>query len=164
MDNYKILADMGLDATKPYYDIKIIRVFKGLTKVMQSTARSGKNTINTVIEIIGKGISCDLELETGKMYLLSGKIFNGAMQLQFCDWFKQWHSLTEQMKGGLYGDYNCDCRIATCIDGYCDRNAECQFNVTWDKPADENTFKNKACRKNEERKCIWVEYPESNIP
>ena len=74
MDNYKILADIGLDATKPYYDIKIVRVFKGLTKVMQSTVQSGKNTINTVIEIIGKGTSCDTELKTGKMYLLSGKI------------------------------------------------------------------------------------------
>ena len=65
------------------------------------------------------------------------------------------------MKGGLYGDYNCDCRIATCIDGYCDRNTECQFNVTWDKPVDENAFKDNACRKNKNRKCLWVEY---NIP
>ena len=99
--------------------------------------------------------SCGLQLEIGKHYLLTGKFVNGKFQMNSCDFNMKWSQLSAEMIEGMRGKYDCGCKIASCINGYCNELNGCKWNVMWDKPFEDCFYKHLSCESVGRNFCKW---------
>ncbi|XP_057314039.1 metalloproteinase inhibitor 3-like [Hydractinia symbiolongicarpus] len=148
--NYELFVQMGIPPPRmAYYSISVVKIFKGKDKIQHLL----KNPVffTHAQDIIS---NCGKFFNKGEKYLLAGRLVDGQMQTSMCDMNSKWHDVTKQMKLGINGMYDCNCAVATCVDGYCDRKNSCKWNVTWDKPIDECSMNHRSCGKSE-KGCVW---------
>uniref|UniRef100_T2MG14 Metalloproteinase inhibitor 3 n=1 Tax=Hydra vulgaris TaxID=6087 RepID=T2MG14_HYDVU len=99
--------------------------------------------------------NCGIQLEIGKLYLLTGKFEHSKLQMTNCDFHLKWHQLTIDMIDGINGKYDCSCQIATCMDGYCDNENACKWNLSWDKSFEDCAYKHLNCERSNRKVCQW---------
>jgi len=155
--HYEMLAEMGMDPREPYYDIEIKQIFKGhRSKILSNVTITANKLIRSKVFISGKGSSCSVHLATNVDYLITGRFFDGKLHVQSCGGLtKKWNNITQGVKDGLLGDFDCDCPIATCIEGFCDQLSECKWEASWEVPLDETKMKHRVCR-TVNKKCQWI--------
>ena len=137
-----------------YYDILVTRVYKGNVTSKESTfARFFKVKVQTSSDTA----SCGIGFTKGKIYLITGRIFNGELQVNLCDWIVEYQKLTKNMKRGLKGQYNCKCKVNTCFNGYCDNDSKCKWDLSYGKPIDECTQQHRICQSDKTGECAWAD-------
>lgn len=163
-ENFKQFLYFGIPPPRfAYYKVRVTKIFKGEKNIsaMVSAVTSSQHLTRRLpyemkVYTSANDNGCGKYLEKGQKYFISGRITQDKIHLNSCDWSIEWHHLTKSMKHGIHGNYDCRCFVATCIDGYCDRNTGCKWNVTWDKPVDECKMKFASCQRNEKlQSCYW---------
>lgn len=149
--NYQQYIDMGLPPLQiAFYNITVMKIFKGQSNI-QHLLREGTPPKAVVHTTPNEGAnSCSLLLRKGGIYLLGGRLDREKMMLSKCDFNNEWHLLSEQIMNGVHGAYECHCTVATCVDGYCDYNSSCQWDV-----ADECSSKYRMCGRSGSE-CSWI--------
>lgn len=147
--NPEIYEQHGISKYISFYDISIVKIFRGVEGINKFINSTGSR-----IYMQKAHPGCETYLKKGGEYLLTGRFVDGSIHLSQCDWSSEWKYMTKQMETGVHGDYDCSCSIATCIDGYCDRNSPCRWEVSWDQHVDECTLQHKACKGNNNL-CKW---------
>ncbi|XP_012561723.2 metalloproteinase inhibitor 3 isoform X1 [Hydra vulgaris] len=100
---------------------------------------------------------CGIQLEIGKLYLLTGNFDHAKLQMTSCDFHLKWHQLTVDMIEGMSGKYDCSCQVATCMDGYCDIENGCKWKVSWEKSFEDCVYKHLSCERSYRKVCQWVQ-------
>ena len=147
---------MGINPLVPYYNVLVTKVLKGKDKIntLLKTSSLLPDFFKTVIHVQA-GIGCSTELTQGRKYLITGRVYDGKIQINHCDWKIEWHHMSKQMKRGISGEYDCGCHIATCIDGYCDRPSACELQYTFNQAVDDCQTKHRSCQKFGGQ-CKWI--------
>ena len=87
------------------------------------------------------------------------------LQVTHCSYIQELHEVSKEVRRGINGQYNCDCNVQPCYDGYCERQGEgCKWHVQWEGPVDECTIRHKTCKpatksknRSTQKKCEWTE-------
>lgn len=132
------------------------------------------------IHISQSGAICRLTLKKNTKYLIMGRIVTirkvvenkdkkeeikevKQLQVTHCNFIEKLSEVSHEIRRGINGQYNCDCKVKLCYDGYCEKKGEgCKWHSQWDGPVDECTIKHKTCKpikssKNVQNKCQWTE-------
>ena len=129
-NNYEIFAGFG-SQREAVYEVAINRIFKGsdailemladgqmISDTMREAAR-GSVYLRTSVHTSADSGTCGVKLRKGERYLLTGEVRYNQLDIQLGNWIKPWHELTPEQKRGISGDYDCDCNISKCINGFC---------------------------------------------
>ena len=125
---------------------------------------------------------CGVPLNASKTYLISGQIMSGQLEINACNLISPWDSVTDQVKAGLYGDYDCRCNIETGMNSINGQEKEventgdensvvpkisstCFWEMFPGEPIDECALNFLTCRKlvhpmefhQEQQECVWVQ-------
>jgi len=177
------------------HSLTIIEVFRGneaLHHILMNTD-SPKEDIPKKLEYIEANITtpaseslCGIQLNYTESYLIFGQIRNNELQVNMCNFISTWGTVTNQVKSGIYGDYDCSCKIETRMNskevddnesmteqqvsgGKMQQKAKSSSTCYWemfpDEPVDECALNFLTCRKlvhplainDEQEKCVWVE-------
>ncbi|XP_072277096.1 metalloproteinase inhibitor 4 [Pyxicephalus adspersus] len=134
------------------YGIKVIKIFKGKIKHIDSVYTSAESSL------------CGIQLDVdNKMeYLLTGFLMDNKVTISLCGLSIPWNYVSEFQKKSLSFTYQmgCMCKITYCFVESCDNNApnEC----LWKDWVNEHTLggqeaQNYACIQRRDGTCIW--YP-----
>jgi len=135
-----------------HYDIMVTKVYKGNISSTEDTyATFFKRTIQTN----NHGAMCGRSFTKGKTYLITGRFINNELQVNLCDWVQEANELTKLQKIGLKHGYDCKCQVNTCMNGYCENQSACKWQLDYDQPIDECTQKHRICRTGKVGKCGW---------
>ena len=135
-----------------YYTVLVTRVYKGDVKSKEDTySRFFKVTVRTYQH----EAVCGMQLKAGKSYVITGRKIQKHLHINHCDWIEEYSEISKNMKRGLRGEYNCECSVNTCIDGYCDNESPCKWSLNYSEPIDECTRKHRICTKDKEGQCGW---------
>lgn len=155
MATSKVFAQLGIPTPIfVHYNLHVTKIFKGKEKINNVTSLKTNSNFKISVHTSQAGAQCGTHLTKGKKYLISGRIFNGQLQINHCDWVKDFGKLSRQVKHGIHGKYDCKCQVGTCIDGYCDIVNGCKWNVLWNQPADECTQNYRMCEQ-VDNTCQW---------
>ncbi|XP_066923358.1 metalloproteinase inhibitor 3-like [Clytia hemisphaerica] len=154
MTNAAMFEMLGLEVpVNAYYDILVMKVYKGNVTAKEDTYAS---FFKATIQTSAHQATCGTEFDKGKSYLFTGRIFNGELQVNKCDWTKEYKTLTPSMKRGIKGEYQCNkCKINTCMNGHCDNESKCKWEINYNQPIDECTAQHRICKVNKEGECGW---------
>ncbi|KAM8824738.1 metalloproteinase inhibitor 2b [Synchiropus picturatus] len=131
------------------YDIKQTKMFKGPSEVYDAIYTPPISAL------------CGVTLETGKEYLITGKLeADGKLHVILCDYVKPWENVSLTMKKSLPQRYEmgCDCKITRCTTLPCmiSSPTECLW-TDWltEKAVDGKQAKHYACIKRSDDSCAW---------
>lgn len=135
-----------------YYNVLVTKVMKGRVVAQESTY---SNFFAASVVTPKDDAQCGAILKPNASYVITGRQINGELQFNKCDLVEEYTKLSKQIRKGIRGQYDCGCKIATCIGEYCSNNSPCKWTVPEEHPIDECTQKHRACRKIIDR-CHWV--------
>ena len=151
-----------------YYIVAIKRIFKGqaaLNRMLNNTdkvKRRGK-----VVKLYTKecSMTCGVSLNR-KVYLLTGSIVDGKMEVLTYNWIKYFKDLSRHQRTAIReGSYDCACRLAVkpCEQEQCQRPLDtCHLDIsegTKHKRYTDCVMKHGACKKIGD-KCNWEKHPQ----
>ena len=150
--------------TYVHYDALVSRVYKGFKKISKVIGMQDSFLFRIPIHISQSAAMCGFELKKNTKYLIMGRIVTirkveenkdkkeeikevEQLQVTHCSFIQELHEVSHEVRRGINGQYNCDCNVQPCYDGYCERQGEgCKWHVQWDGPVDECTIKHKTCK------------------
>ena len=144
-----------------YYDVLVSRVYKGFKKISKVIGLQDSFLFKIPVYLSQSGAYCKVNLKKGTKYLIMGRIVAKQLQITHCSFVEELHTVSKEIKHGINGHFDCNCPVTMCVDGYCDQDHGCKWDVAWDQPVDECTLKHKSChqipdKKNpSEIKCQW---------
>lgn len=113
------------------FDLRILKTFKGAWRLNQTgsvqvygsrhrslLARAYTTTFHSL---------CGVSLENDKVYLITGRIWKGKLQLNLCNWNQEWSEISLRQRIGVkrfYGE-NCKCQISPCYIQHCEKLKGC---------------------------------------
>ena len=127
---------------------------------------------------------CGITFNTSETYLIFGHIQNGRLVVNLCNYILPWKETSNQIKAGIYGDFDCRCNIETRIKSTSDisdpsemtneknngaspvkTSSTCIWEMYPDEPIDECALNFLTCRKlvnaievdNEKKECVWIQ-------
>jgi len=168
--DYQMFLDLDLPPMKEAkYEVVIHRIFKGSNEVLQLLSKGqyitkslieaakGSVHLTTSVHTNAYESACGATLEKGQKYLLTGRIYNGKLKFNLCNWNSPWYRLSAEQKRGLSGSYDCNCTISTCFGDYCSHPvSDCKWNLAPGIQVDECSQKHQSCQKTD-GKCSWKE-------
>lgn len=155
-DHYVIVARIrGVknDNFTNYYRIKVNKVFKATEKAL---AAMGKKELVTPIH----DSMCGVELQKGKVYLLTGRMSDDKLRVSICNFHQEWSTLTVKQKKAFKLLYSkgCNCKIHTCRfwDKACKtpHSNKCEWTTERGEHADCQTLES-VCMKQSNGACGW---------
>ena len=150
-----IFKSLGLPVPSfAHYKVLVMKVFKGNVTAKEDTYSA---FFPITIQTSAHQSSCGSNFIRGKTYLFTGRIFSKVYQVNSCDWSEEMHLLTPSMRRGIHGEYQCQkCRVNTCINGYCDNDSKCKWQMNYGEPIDECTNKHRICKVDKvSNECKW---------
>lgn len=113
------------------FNIRILKTFKGgLALNLTEAIRPYGSNLRTLFArafTASYGSRCGVELVNDTVYLLSGRIRGGKLQVDMCSWYQPWSEVTPRKRAGIrrfYGE-NCDCQISPCYAERCEKLKGC---------------------------------------
>ncbi|XP_066914335.1 metalloproteinase inhibitor 2-like [Clytia hemisphaerica] len=193
-----LITSSGRNVTKDIfsyrsYSLTILEVFGGhqalrhLFISKQDAQNVESNDIDTFddLEFVEANITtplsenlCGVHLNVSESYLIFGQIRNNELQVNLCNYISYWEAVSSQVKSGIFGDYDCRCKIRTRMspeqpvesneipnEGTLRSSSTCFWEMYPDEPVDECALNFLSCRKlvhpmeinDEEEQCVWVE-------
>ena len=175
------------------YSLTILEVFGGHQALRhlfinkQAAQNVDTNNIDTFedLEFVETNITtplsenlCGVHLNESESYLIFGQTRNNELQVNLCNYISYWDAVTSQVKSGIFGDYDCRCKIKTRMspeqtfennevpnEGTLGSSSTCFWEMYPDEPVDECALNFLSCRKlvhpmeinDEKEQCVWVE-------
>lgn len=67
---------------------------------------------------------CGLQLEIGKLYVISGRVLSLRAYVNMCGYAAKWETISRRQRKGLRKmyDYGCTCKIKRCNSQHCPKN------------------------------------------
>ncbi|KAF3700135.1 Metalloproteinase inhibitor 2 Tissue inhibitor of metalloproteinases 2 [Channa argus] len=131
------------------YEIKQLKMFKGPSQDIDAIYTASSSTV------------CGVTLDTGKEYLITGRLnSDGKVHVTLCQFIQPWEELTETQKKSLTQRYEmgCDCKITRCAFIPCMIRSpvECLW-TDWviGKTVNGDQAKHFACVKRSDGSCAW---------
>ncbi|PIK53586.1 putative metalloproteinase inhibitor 3 isoform X2 [Apostichopus japonicus] len=113
------------------YYVQVERVFKGENAVILNSA--GITEIKTPQSA---SLCGNVELEKGRAYLLSGKVENGTLVIDMCDWVVAYRDMTKKQRQSVrfFFKQNCQlCKITPCFSKqHCEQKDSIPNSCTYD--------------------------------
>lgn len=113
------------------FDLRILKIFKGGWRLNQtgSVQVYGSRQRSLLVKAYTTTFDslCGVTLETDKVYLITGRIWKGKLQLNLCNWNQEWSEITLRQRIGVkrfYGE-NCKCQISPCYTQHCENLKGC---------------------------------------
>lgn len=143
-----------------HYVLHVVKIFKGESILQDYLKTTTQHSSNDIIQQVSVHTplydsNCGVRLTKGKKYLINGHIFHDKLQINQCGWVKEFKSLSKQIKHGLHGNFDCTCKVGTCIDGNCDVENDCNWHVMGNKGFDTCTQHHRMCGHGVNGKCKW---------
>lgn len=155
--------DLGIPAPKfVHYNALVSRVYKGFKKMTTVIGKQDSFLFRVPIHIALSGVMCNFEFKKNTKYLIMGRIVAGMMQVTHCSFVQPLNEVSHEVRRGINGNYNCDCKVQLCFDGFCERHENvCKWQMKWDGPIDECTVSHRSCQQvdsdNKKNQCQWRE-------
>ena len=146
------------------YTIRIVKIYKGENLINETEGAelhgSTSKNIKASLYTPSKGISCQVPLPIGEVYLLSGLVEENKLKMGFCDWRRKWHRLASGQLSGIRHNYrkNCHCSVGMCYGPQCnDMLKGCQ-GIDWSNPLKEECKRRYTyCKATSDKECQWVQ-------
>ncbi|XP_056635261.1 tissue inhibitor of metalloproteinase [Diorhabda carinulata] len=127
------------------YKVRVKKEFKTSEKAIIAL-KSGK------LMTAAQDSLCGVNLDIGKTYVLSGRIYALRAQVNLCGIHTEWQHLTKRQKKGLRLLYRhgCNCKIRRCFYGRCHRQID---SCTWRNSCESNEG---ICLRQNNQSCMWA--------
>lgn len=113
------------------FDLRILKIFKGAWKLNQTgnvhVYGSRQRSLLVKAHTTTFQSLCGVTLTNDKVYLITGRIWKGNLQLNLCNWNQEWSQITLRQRIGVkrfYGE-NCKCQISPCFTQKCQELKGC---------------------------------------
>ena len=150
------------------FGLRILKTYKGASELNQTEGiqvyGSRQRSLFAKAYTRQAGSMCGVEgLQTGKVYFITGKIYNSKLNLNLCGWIAEWSQVTPRQRGGarrFYGP-NCDCQITPCYGDHCPKLQGCNTSEHLNPYNNDCEWKHTYCSKNTNgTACAWQETAE----
>lgn len=148
--------------------LRILKTFKGASELNQTEGiqvyGSRQRSLFAKAYTHKDGAACGVDwLENGKVYFITGKIFNSKLKLHLCRWIAKWSQVTQRQRAGarrFYGP-NCDCQISPCYGDNCPKLKGCNTSEYFNPTNNDCEWRHTYCLKNTNvTACAWQETAE----
>lgn len=113
------------------FNLRILKIFKGAWKLNQtgSVQVYGSRQRSLLVKAYTTTLQtlCGVRLANDKVYLLTGRIWKGNLQLNLCNWNQEWSEISHRQRIGVkrfYGE-SCKCQISPCYTHKCQELKGC---------------------------------------
>ena len=113
------------------FDLRILKTYKGADRLreVESVQVYGSRQRSLLAKAYTTTFDdlCGVALTNNKVYLISGRIWKGKLQLNLCNWNQEWSEITVRQRLGVrrfYGQ-NCKCQISPCYTVLCKKLKGC---------------------------------------
>lgn len=113
------------------FNLRILKTFKGSSRLNRTEGvqiyGSRQRSLLTKAYTTTFDSLCGVTLTNDKVYLITGRIWKGKLQLNLCNWNQEWAEITLRQRIGVkrfYGE-NCQCQISPCYTRRCEKLKGC---------------------------------------
>ena len=156
------IAGRPMQFRNQVYELRLLAIFKGNERAIKANSR-GFNKVTLYTDPALPWSSCNVDLQPGSFYVLSGRYEGGNLYIRFCDRREKWRDFSEKLLTALrkqYSNYSkgCECWIGPLC--FLSPKSRCGLRGC----NGDNPFKfyvaacraSQRCEKLDETKCAWT--------
>ncbi|PFX34212.1 metalloproteinase inhibitor 3-like [Stylophora pistillata] len=109
------------------FDLRILKTYKGGYRLHEvesvNVYGSRQRSLFAKAYTFTLDSLCGVKLNNNKVYLISGQIKKGKLELNQCHWNQEWSQITVRQRLGVMRFYreNCACQISPCYTVFCNK-------------------------------------------
>lgn len=158
------------------YTIRVTKVFKGIYPLLQFTNNMSRARSYSHMRVFRAKLytpsimsTCRVNLKTGRIYLLGGKLDYNRLYVNSCSWISNWKAMTRRERKNLKWHFGRNCRKCIIQKCYgprgCRSGAKMACNYDWAAPSYVTNCRTKYqyCKFDHiTRSCTWYKTSEFN--